>query len=213
MEAVLLEPSFPQSSEPRKPRSLLGRIGHYGRKLYQDGPIVLYQSVRYRLQHYREAPPPHMDAAAFKKWNVCVPHFLRNIATYRPPHPLQDGIHLVAGTGWLARHLNEFQTQLKETPRVCSVSDVTHLDLPNRDECIAVWIQLINEILSASDGGSLPAGSTRRSDSGGVIPARHHPKVASFHSGEMTTASDSVRSAKGTTHSSLTSPRPDGPAS
>jgi hypothetical protein len=71
----------------------------------------------------------------------------RNIATYRPSQPLQDGVHLVAGCGWLTQHLDDFKAQLKETPLVYNVGDVGHFDLPDRDECVTSWIQLINDIL------------------------------------------------------------------
>ena len=147
VEVILLEPSYPEPLKIRKPRSLLARIGHYSRRLVLSGPGVLFNSVRYRLDRYRGELPSDLDPETAKKWNMCLPCFLRNIATYRPPHPLHDGVHLVASSRWLTQNLNQFKAQLQENPHVYNMSDATHFDLPNSDACLATWIPLISEIL------------------------------------------------------------------
>jgi hypothetical protein len=157
VEAVLLEPSVP-SSRSTEPKGFVQRAGRYLRRFCQSGPIIIYRSLRYRLLRLRAAPPPHMDAETAKKWEDYLPHYLQNVENYLAPNPLQHGVHLVAGARWLAGSLDIFKIRFKEDPQIHNVAEVSHLDLPNRDECIAVWIRLINQIVSDSESAE---GATR----------------------------------------------------
>jgi amino acid adenylation domain-containing protein len=149
IEVALLEPSIPGSIESDAPRSFLTTLRAYCGKLYRGGFGALYQAVKSRLQHDNQELSPPLDSTSAKRWETCLPFFLLNIETYRPPHPLREGVHLVAGSNWLAEYLREFKAESKETPRVYNVSEVAHLDLPNSEACIRVWSRVINEILPA----------------------------------------------------------------
>ncbi len=145
VEVVLFEPSIPGSVEDDTPRSLLATARDYCGKLYRGGSAALYNALKARLRRNRQEQPPHPDVT--KKWDACLPCFLLNIENYRPPHALQQGVHLVASSNWLAEYLAEFKAASQETPHVYNVSDVAHLDLTSSETCVATWIRLIDEIL------------------------------------------------------------------
>lgn len=150
IEAVLVEPAVPQELEIAASPNFLSRIRSYCRKLYQGGPMALYRSVRFRLHHFRPEPPPQLDSEISRQWKMCQTHYHRNIVTYRPPHLLKEGVHLVASASWLFKYLDTFQTQFAKASHICNVGDVEHNKLPEDKECAASVIKLVNEILGES---------------------------------------------------------------
>jgi amino acid adenylation domain-containing protein len=147
VEVVLLEPSIPGSIEEDPPRAFLTTMrSHFG-KLYRGGFAALYTAVKHRLRGDRLELPSRSEATSAQQWEICLPYFLRNIETYRPPHPLRDGVHVVASSNWLVQHLDEFKAASTENPHVCDVGDVPHLELPNTEACVVASIQLIDDIL------------------------------------------------------------------
>jgi pimeloyl-ACP methyl ester carboxylesterase len=155
VKALLLEPSVHPANRQAEPTGLRGRITRYGQRLWKEGPYVLYHSIRFRWKRYRGELPSHSDIESHPRWDACVPYFLRNIASYRPPHPMPGGVDLIASAEWTTEYFKLFQSQLKTVPRVRQVGDVEHLDLPQDKRCIKLWTKLIDQMLGAHRADAL----------------------------------------------------------